>query len=157
MHPEIIEKYGNRTRIRVCGFCIKEEKWLMVNHKGLTNNDFWALPGGGVEFGESLEQTLHKEFLEETGIEITVGQLLFVTEHINKPLHAVEIYFSVEITGGNLKIGYDPETQLKVVKDVAWLTNKEISQIPDTYKHKLFANGKGPADCINMRGYTHLL
>jgi 8-oxo-dGTP diphosphatase len=157
MHPEIIEKYGNKTRVRVCGLCCSGKDWLMVNHKGLTDHNFWAPPGGGVDFGDSLEQALKKEFLEETGIEIKLIELLFVTEHIEKPLHAIELFFLVEQTGGKLTVGRDPETHLRVIDNVAWLPNSSIGALPDNQKHKIFASGKGPADCINMRGYIQLL
>ncbi|MCC5842095.1 MAG: NUDIX domain-containing protein [Opitutales bacterium] len=45
---------------------------------------YYILPGGGQEPGESLEETLRRECLEEVGVEVTVGPLLYVREYIGK-------------------------------------------------------------------------
>jgi 8-oxo-dGTP diphosphatase len=47
------------------------------NERGL-----WEFPGGSVEFGETLAQALQREMHEEYGIEVTVGELLDVVDHI---------------------------------------------------------------------------
>lgn len=46
------------------------------------NEEFFRLPGGGIEFGETAEQTLQREFAEEFGVEIKVGRRLGVAENI---------------------------------------------------------------------------
>jgi 8-oxo-dGTP diphosphatase len=50
---------------------------LAKNERGL-----WEFPGGSVEFGETLEAALRREMREEYGIEIKVGPLLDVVDHI---------------------------------------------------------------------------
>ena len=47
------------------------------NERGL-----WEFPGGAVEFGETLAQALKREMFEEYGIQIEVGDLLDVFDHI---------------------------------------------------------------------------
>jgi mutator protein MutT len=47
------------------------------NERGL-----WEFPGGAVEFGERLADALRREIREEYGIEIAVGELLDVADHI---------------------------------------------------------------------------
>ncbi len=47
------------------------------NERGL-----WEFPGGSVEFGETLADALRREMREEYGIEIQVGELLDVVDHI---------------------------------------------------------------------------
>ena len=49
------------------------------NERGL-----WEFPGGSVEFGETMADALRREMREEFGIEITVGELLDVVDHILK-------------------------------------------------------------------------
>ena len=40
----------------------------MVRHKGLKEDGFWAPPGGGIDFNQTIVETLQREFLEETGL-----------------------------------------------------------------------------------------
>ncbi|NJM25321.1 MAG: NUDIX domain-containing protein [Bacteroidia bacterium] len=61
MNPEIEGTFGGKTRIRVCGVFRQSGSLLLANH-GLRDGDWWAPPGGGVEFGVSAEDALIKEF-----------------------------------------------------------------------------------------------
>lgn len=42
----------------------------------------WEFPGGSVEFGETLADALKREMFEEYGVEIAVGELLDVVDHL---------------------------------------------------------------------------
>ena len=64
---------------------------------------------GGLQYGESMQECLKREFEEETGLQVKVKRFLFVNEFLQPPLHAVEFFFEVRITGGNLRTGTDPE------------------------------------------------
>ncbi|GAB3520204.1 NUDIX hydrolase [Emticicia fontis] len=125
---ETIKKiYHNRVRIRVCGICIKDEQVLMACHKGVINDkDVWLPPGGGMEVGETIVETLTREFLEETGFHIKVGSFLYKHEFIHVPIHAIELYFSVQIVSGELMKGTDPELnqEVQLIKDVKWIPVK---------------------------------
>ena len=128
MEKEIIDVYGSRVRIRACGLCWKNEKLLMVRHKSLRDGGFWAPPGGGVEFNQSINDTLKREFLEETGLSITPGAFQFGCEFIQSPLHAIELFYHIEDCSGTVKAGYDPEIQL--IDEVRYLSAEEIKAIP---------------------------
>ena len=59
IQERIVEEFGNKLRIRVCGICIEEDRILLINHHSLNKGgDFWAPPGGGMEFGFSSEENL---------------------------------------------------------------------------------------------------
>ena len=70
----------NKTvRIRVAGILCEKEKILLVSHKK-KDNIYWLLPGGGVDYGESLDEALKREFSEELNIDIDVHDLILVND-----------------------------------------------------------------------------
>lgn len=130
IHQKVIEQYGNRIRIRVCGVCIQEEKILLLNHVGIRENaDFWCPPGGGLQFGETIEECLTREFLEETNTKILVGKFLTIHEFVNPPLHAIELFYEVKIISGIPTKGIDPEMEEQIINDLRWFSLEEINEL----------------------------
>jgi len=149
------ENYGNKLRVRLCGICFQENRLLLVNHSGLRDGPFWSPPGGGMEFGRSAEENLQREFMEETGLHIQVGRLLFVTEFLRSPLHALELFYEVVATGGSLRVGLDPELQAaqQHIRDVRFMECSAIDAMPAEEKHGAFQLA-GRADKIGrLNGY----
>jgi 8-oxo-dGTP diphosphatase len=74
---------------------------LAKNERGL-----WEFPGGAVEFGETLAGALRREMHEEYGIEIEVGELLDVVDHIlpDEGQHWVSPSYVCRITAGEPRI-----------------------------------------------------
>ena len=66
----------------------------------------WEFPGGGVEFGETLEQAIVREVMEEYGIEISVLGLLDVVNHLipEEGQHWVSPTFLCSIVSGTPRI-----------------------------------------------------
>ena len=62
----------------------------------------WEFPGGGVDFGERLDQAIRREFREEYGMEIAVERLLHVADHIlpDEGQHWVAPTFVARHVGG---------------------------------------------------------
>ncbi|WCC80445.1 NUDIX domain-containing protein [Cutibacterium equinum] len=83
-------------RIRVVGLLTHNEKVFVQRKVG---DDAWALPGGGLEFGETLIDGLKREFDEEFGLLIIVGERLHVLEnfftHKGVGHHSIEFYYRV--------------------------------------------------------------
>ncbi|MGC1240922.1 MAG: NUDIX hydrolase [Chryseosolibacter sp.] len=154
MDAKITRLYGDRVRVRVCGLCWQGANLLMVKHRHLANDGFWAPPGGGLEFGESIEQCLKKEFLEETGLLIGPGRFQFGCEFIQKPLHAVELFFEVNITGGLLQKGDDPE--LPMIEEVRYLSPAEIAEIPSANLHGIFGLAGSPEALKTLTGFYRI-
>ncbi len=131
------EKYGNKVRTRVCGILIQEHKILLLNHTGLNpENTFWSPPGGGIEFGETIEQTLKREFQEEVSLKIEVKQFLFLNEHIASSLHAIELFYIIE-SQEEPSLGKDPELDNSLL-EMKWFSQKELNLIPNKLKHSIF-------------------
>lgn len=122
--------YGNRLRVRVCGILIENNQILLVKHKSNTlSGVFWAPPGGGLEFGETTEDALKREFLEETRLEIEVGDFLCVNEYLKAPLHGIELFFYVTKIGGKLQKGLDPELELdnQIIEEIKFVSLADLS------------------------------
>ena len=125
-----LDFYGQRLRVRVFGLCRHGDRLLLVRHRALLHDgSFWEMPGGGVEFGESLAEAVAREFREETGLVVRVGEFRFVSELLRPPLHAVELFFEVFPETHDAKLGHDPELADSTLQELAWLTWDEINAI----------------------------
>lgn len=73
-------------------------------HKAPKDN-FWALPGGRVEFNEPANQTVKREMQEELGIDVCVKRLLWVVESFfdynGKSYHELGFYFLLSTTSNS--------------------------------------------------------
>jgi len=92
---------------------IEDQKILLVK-QDVSETRQWALPGGSPESGETLDRCLIRELKEETGLDIAVKELLYITDRFHNGVHTVHILFLVEKTGGKLRSG--EELQLKTEK-----------------------------------------
>lgn len=134
------QEYSGKIRVRSCGLLFEDGKILLIEIRSpVTKKLVWMPPGGGVEFGESLEKALTREFHEETGLDISVGKLVHVNELIESQFHAIEFYYLVNKTGGNLKLGNDPEhsAQDQILHNIQFFSEEEINEInaaPDFLK-----------------------
>ncbi|MCX2741833.1 NUDIX domain-containing protein [Pontibacter anaerobius] len=131
--------YAGKLRVRACGICIQNSKLLLVRHgKTIGNSAFWAPPGGGIQYGESIQDSLRREFEEETGLQVEVTRFLFVNEFLEEPLHAVEFFFEVKVVGGSMATGSDSEAAggNQLIEHLEWLTAREIQSIPFADKHR---------------------
>jgi 8-oxo-dGTP diphosphatase len=95
-------------RVRVAALIIKDEEILLVKHRK-DSSEYWLLPGGGLEPGETLEEALERELLEETSLKIKTNKLLFISDSISprNEKHIVQIIFKCDVETGNLKVNPD--------------------------------------------------
>jgi 8-oxo-dGTP diphosphatase len=121
-------------------------------------NDFWAPPGGGVEFGQGMEEALFREFNEETGLIIMVERFRFITEFIERPLHAIEVFFDTKVIGGELKTGADPEMDRKkqIIEQAEFKEWKSILAIPNAEKHGIFRLCAKPKQLKSIAGFHRI-
>jgi 8-oxo-dGTP diphosphatase len=90
------------------------------NERGL-----WEFPGGSVEYGEKLVDALQREMREEYGVEIQVGDLLDVVDHIlpDEGQHWVSPTFICSITSGEPRI-----LEADKCAEIGWFLPDELPQ-----------------------------
>ena len=91
----------------------------------------WSPPGGGVEFGETCEETVIREFMEETGLKTEIKAFLFANEYIDQQIHAIEMFYHVVPVGGSLKLGGDPEmeSEKQILEEARFFSMSEIKKL----------------------------
>ena len=97
-----------QPRIRVSAILRWQDRLLLCRHeKG--GREYWLLPGGGVDSGESLVGALHRELAEEVGIDDspTVEGPVAIVDSISPAgsftrKHVVHIIFAADLTGRSL-------------------------------------------------------
>ncbi|WP_433344095.1 NUDIX hydrolase [Streptomyces sp. CA-253872] len=101
---------------------------LLMIHR--TDNDLWAIPGGGHDAGESIEETVVREVEEETGIRVAVQSI--VGTYTN-PRHVMQyddgevrqqfsICFRANPIGGELRTSAES-------KEVRWVPPADLSKL----------------------------
>lgn len=97
-------------RIRVSAMLRWEDRVLLIRHEKAGRGEYWLLPGGGVNAGESLTDALHRELSEECGIddEIPVEGPIAIVDSISPERqfvakHVVHIIFAGDLSGRSLE------------------------------------------------------
>ena len=90
-------------RIRVSGILKKDDKILFVKHRK-KGEEYYLLPGGGVDFGETFEEALKREFKEEVNVEISVDKMCIISEGVDPKgeKHIINLVFLVEYVSGEI-------------------------------------------------------
>jgi ADP-ribose pyrophosphatase YjhB (NUDIX family) len=90
------ESGDRRFNLRAVGVILDKDERRVLIHRA-AHEDFWALPGGRVEMGESAAEAFVREMREELGVEVEVGRLLWVVEgfvtFVERRWHEVSFYF----------------------------------------------------------------
>jgi len=73
---------ANRPMVGVGVIVMKDDLILMDKRRNAHGDGDWSVPGGHLEFGESLEQCAAREALEETGVKISNIRFLTVTNDV---------------------------------------------------------------------------
>jgi mutator protein MutT len=106
-------RYPNRPILGVGAIIIEDGRVLLAERGREPLKGYWSLPGGAVEVGETLEQAVRRETLEETGLEIDPVAVVEVFERITRDstgvaeYHYVLIDYLCRVTGGVLVPGDD--------------------------------------------------
>lgn len=132
----IVEQY---THLGVYGVLIYEDRILLIRKARGPYLGKWDLPGGAVEFGEEPEQTLKREFLEETGLSGIHGTMktavscTIVYEHTEgelEEMHHIGLIYEVDIDDVKSPIKREGDQQDSLGAE--WIPLEKLKFIPLT-------------------------
>ena len=112
-------------QIAIGAIVIRDDSLLMVKRGNDPGKGLWSLPGGRVEHGEYLADALRREVSEETGLDVTVGDLVGIFEVVGDPHYVVLDFFARpegEVT---------PEAA-DDVEEVRWVPLEEVASLECT-------------------------
>lgn len=75
---------------------------ILRRHGSSHESGRWCLPGGKVDYGDTVEQTVAKELREETSLECTSSTFLFYQDSLPLgpgKMHCINLYFECRVTG----------------------------------------------------------
>ncbi len=117
-------EYPATPQVAVGGVVFKENRVLLVQRGKPPSEGEWAIPGGSVELGETLQEAVVREILEETGISIRVGEPVHLFDDVRRDeagrvrFHYVILDFKGEFLSGELKAADD-------ARDARWVSPEE--------------------------------
>jgi ADP-ribose pyrophosphatase len=121
--------YPCNPRVAVGAVVFKDERVLLVRRGQPPSEDLWAIPGGSVEIGETMQEAAEREILEETGITVRAGEPVYTFDVIDRDsagkirFHYVIVDLAADYVTGEPKAGDD-------AAEARWVTAQEIDALP---------------------------
>ncbi len=104
---------------------VDNEKLLLIKRGNEPGRGLWAVPGGKVRPGESLKEAARREAREETGLDVEIGEVAWVGEHLSDTRHIVLIDFHAKVIAGELAAADDAD-------EAVWVDLHHLDSYPLT-------------------------
>jgi len=100
---------GPQVRVGTAALIFRDGQLLLGQRKGSHGEGTWSFPGGHVDFGEEPVDSVRREIMEETGLEVgeihPYTPLPYVNTHFHKEgKQYITLYFTVKYQGGDPKL-----------------------------------------------------
>jgi 8-oxo-dGTP pyrophosphatase MutT (NUDIX family) len=147
-------------QMRIAGLAFRDGHVLV--HRAV-HEPFWTFPGGRAEMGETSEETLAREMMEELGVTAEVGRLLWVVENFfhyeGHDCHELGFYYLMELPesfpfhpsdivhrvqdGSELEFKWVPATaaSLRALDIPPYFIAEEIEALPESPRHVIWRDG----------------
>jgi ADP-ribose pyrophosphatase len=122
------DDYPDYPRVAVGAIVFKNDEVLLVRRAQPPSQDIWAIPGGRVEIGETLQQAAEREIFEETGVKIRAREPIFTFDYIDRNddgrvrFHYVIVDLMAEYLSGEPQAGDD-------AADARWVSSRAIRRL----------------------------
>lgn len=133
--------YPDMPLVGVGAILICDGKILLEKRKHDPGKGKWSIPGGLVELGEGIEQTVIREVKEETNLEVEEPQHIDVVDNLQVDgkgrikYHYVIVDYSVRLKGGILKAGSDAD-------ELRWVSLDQVEKFDLTKTFRSFFQRK---------------
>lgn len=117
-------------RPSVYGILIRDEKILLSPQR-----DGYDFPGGGIEVGETIEQALAREFREETGLTVRMGELVYCGQDFyyslshNRAFNTILLYYVCSYVSGNISTDGFDKYERGYAEEAKWIPLASIESI----------------------------
>ncbi len=122
-------EYPDAPRVGVGAVLVRDGRVLLVRRASPPNQGMWAIPGGRVELGETLQQAAERELREETGVIARAGEPVYAFDFIQRDetgrvrFHYVIVDLWMEYVSGEVHAGDD-------ALEAGWKSAQEIATLP---------------------------
>jgi len=121
---------AKRPRPAVSAIIVDGESLLLVKRGCEPNKGLWSLPGGSIELGETAREAAAREVLEETSLNVDVGEVADVHDVIIRDdggisFHYVIVNFYAAVVSGSLEAASD-------AADARWVPLTQVGDYPTT-------------------------
>ncbi len=124
----LAEPYPNRPCVAVGAVVFKDDRVLLVRRGQPPAQNLWAIPGGKVDLGETLQAAAEREILEETGIIIRARHPIYTFDLLEKAsngnirFHYVIVDLIADYIAGEICAGDD-------ATEARWVGPEEVQQL----------------------------
>ncbi len=121
--------YPDQPQMAVGAIVFKDDKVLLVLRANLPAKEQWAIPGGRVELGETLQEAAEREIKEETGIIIRAREPVFTFDVIDRDdakrvrFHYVIVDLAADYISGEPQPGDD-------ALGARWISPDKLNTLP---------------------------